>query len=67
MDKVEGHQGLYKDEESGVIINRANSERDRYRISKEQAMKNIKSQQDIDEMKQELSELKHLLKQFLRK
>ena len=67
MDKVEGHQGLYKDEESGVIINRSNSERDRYRIAKEQAMKNIKSQEDIDEMKQELSELKHLLKQFLRK
>jgi len=67
MDRVEGHQGLYKDEETGVIINRSNSERDRYRISKEQALKNIKSQQDIDDMKQELSELKHLLKQFLRK
>ena len=67
MDRVEGHQGLYKDDETGVIINRSNSERDRYRISKEQALKNIKSQQDIDEMKQELSELKHLLKQFLRK
>ena len=67
MDKVEGHQGLYKDEESGVIINRSNSERDRYRISKEQSMKNIKSQEDINDMKQELTELKHLLKQFLRK
>jgi len=67
MDKVEGHQGLYKDEESGVIINRSNSERERYRISKEQAMKNIKSQEDIDTMKQELSELKNLLQQLLRK
>lgn len=67
MDKVEGHQGLYKDEETGVIINRSNSERDRYRISKEQSLKNIKSQDDIDEMKKELSEMKHLLKQFLRK
>ncbi len=67
MDKVEGHQGLYKDEESGVIINRSNSERDRYRISKEQSLKNIKSQEDIDEMKKELSEMKNLLKQFLRK
>lgn len=67
MDKVEGHQGLYKDEETGVIINRSNSERDRYRISKEQSLKNIKSQDDIDEMKKELSELKNLLKQFLRK
>ena len=67
MDKVEGHQGLYKDEESGVIINRSNSERERYRISREQAMKNIKSQEDIDTMKQELSELKNLLQQLLRK
>ena len=67
MDKVEGHQGLYKDEESGVIINRSNSERERYRISKEQSMKNIKSQEDIDTMKQELSELKNLLQQLLRK
>ena len=67
MDRVEGHQGLFKDEESGVIINRSKSERERYRIAKEQALKNIKSQQDIDDMKQELSELKHLLNQFLRK
>ena len=67
MDRVEGHQGLYKDEETGVIINRSNSERDRYRISKEQSLKNIKSQEDINEMKKELSEMKNLLKQFLRK
>lgn len=67
MDRVEGHQGLYKDEETGVIINRSNSERDRYRISKEQSLKNIKSQEDINDMKKELSEMKNLLKQFLRK
>ena len=67
MDRVEGHQGLYKDEETGVIINRSNSERDRYRISKEQSLKNIKSQDDINDMKKELSEMKNLLKQFLRK
>ena len=42
--KVEGHSGLYKDDETGVIVNKGSSERDRYRIAKEQAKKNLQSQ-----------------------
>lgn len=66
-DRVEGHQGIYKDADSGVIVNRSNTERERYRISKEQAMKNIKSQSDIEKLQNDLNEMKHLLAQLVRK
>ena len=45
--KVDGHSGLYKDEETGVIVNRSNTERERYRIAKEQAMKNLTTQEEL--------------------
>ncbi len=63
--KVEGHSGLYKDDETGVIVNKGSSERDRYRIAKEQAKKNLQSQSEIETIKDELAELKTLLKQVL--
>ena len=51
--KIEGHQNLYKDEETGVIVNRSTSDRDRYRIAKKQSLSNMntdsipKSDKDI--------------------
>ena len=65
--KVDGHSGLYKDTESGVIINRSSIDRDRYRIAKQQAMMNIESKDEISHLKQEISEIKSLLKQLLGK
>ena len=35
--KVEGHQHIYKDPETGVISNRGSTERERYRNAKRQA------------------------------
>lgn len=62
--KVEGHSGLYKDDESGVIVNKSSSERDRYRLAKEQALKNLESQNEIENLRGELDEIKVLLKQL---
>ena len=64
IQKVEGYSGIYKDDESGVILNRGSSERDRYRLAKEQALKNLESQNEIENLKGELDEIKSLLKQL---
>jgi hypothetical protein len=63
--KVEGHQNIYKDTETGVIVNRESSERSRYRIAKQQALMNSQSQDDIKQLTNEVNELKSLIKQLL--
>jgi len=65
--KVAGYDGLYKDDDSGVIVNKSESERNRYQIAKRQAMMNLESQQEISNLKQEMGEIKDLLKQLLKK
>ena len=47
MDKVDGYNGIYKDPDSGVIINRGSSDRDRYKLAKQQAIKNMESHDEI--------------------
>ena len=64
--KVEGHSNLYKDDESGVISNRAESEREKYRIAKQRSIDSIKTKEDLESVKQELDDIKHLLKQLIR-
>lgn len=64
IQKVDGYSGIYKDDESGVILNRGSSERDRYKLAKEQALKNLESQSEIESLKGELSEIKELIKQL---
>jgi hypothetical protein len=66
-NKVEGHNGLYKDELSGVIDNRESTERRRYRMAKQQALTNLESKDDINELKREIDEIKGLLHQLLNK
>ena len=63
--KVEGHHNIYKDTDSGVIVNRESSERSRYRIAKQQALMNSQSQDDIKQLADEVNELKSLIKQLL--
>jgi len=63
--KVEGHQNIYKDTDTGVIVNRESSERSRYRIAKQQALMNSQSQDDIKQLADEVNELKSLIKQLL--
>jgi len=66
MDRVDGYSGIYKDSESGVIVNRGSSDRDRYKLAKQQAIKNMESQDEIQNLKSELNEIKTLLKQLIK-
>ena len=65
--KVEGHQNLYKDMDSGVIVSRESSEREKYRHSKRLAMDNINSKYQLDKLRDEMDEIKSLLKQLTNK
>lgn len=65
--KVEGHVNIYKDIDSGVIINNDNSERSRYRIAREQSKQNLRSQDDISDLRNEIDEIKSLLQQLINK
>ena len=64
-NKVEGYNNVFKDEDTGVITNNNNSDRERYRLAKQQAMKNIESQDEIKDLKEELNDIKTLLKQLI--
>lgn len=65
--KVEGHDDLYKNMDTGVILNRSSSDRDRYRIAKQQALQNLESQQEIQNLKNEVGEIKQLLQLLISK
>tara|TARA_Y100001937_G_scaffold75410_1_gene102446 strand:+ start:466 stop:672 length:207 start_codon:yes stop_codon:yes gene_type:complete len=64
---VEGHPNLYKDTESGVIVNRETTERARYRLARDQARMNQQNSLDLQELRDEMDEIKSLLKQMLNK
>jgi len=64
---IEGHPHLFKDTDSGVIVNRSTSERDRYRIAKEQSRKSMNTEQEISSLREEMTEIKSLLKQLINK
>ena len=64
---VEGHPNLYKDTESGVIVNRETTERSRYRLARDQARMNQQNSMDLQELRNEMDEIKSLLKQMLNK
>ena len=64
MDRVDGYNGIYKDSDTGVIVNRESSDRERYKLAKEHAMKNMESREEIKDLKKELDEIKQLLKKL---
>ena len=64
---IEGHPNLYKDTESGVIVNRAMSERERYRIAKRQALSNMNTESELASLRSEIDEIKSLLHQLVNK
>ena len=64
MKKVEGHDNLYRDEESNAIINTDRSAYDNYiRVRRVNSDKRA----EMDDMKKELAELKSLLKELTSK
>ena len=64
---VNGHPELYKDTESGVIVNRAQSDRERYQIAKRQARASQNTENELAELRGEIDEIKSLLKQLINK
>jgi DNA-binding transcriptional regulator YhcF (GntR family) len=59
--KVEGHSSLYRDINSGAVINSNRDEYDRYMKAKANRENMIN---EINTLKQELDEIKQLLKQI---
>ena len=65
--QVEGHPNLYKDTDTGVIVNRATSDRDRYLIAKQQSRQSMDTEQELSSLREEIDEIKSLLKQLVNK
>ena len=64
---IEGHPNLYKDLNSGVIVNRETSERNRYRIAKQQSRRSMDTEHELSALRGEIDEIKALLKQLIDK
>ena len=62
--KVKDSGSLYRDEESGAILNCSNSEYDSYLKLKEQKMKEVS---EMDKLKDDVDELKDMMKLILSK
>ncbi len=62
MIPVKGHKGLFRDEESGAIINTDVSEYNNYMV-----MKNKKQSEkdELDKIKSDIQEIKNLLKELV--
>ena len=63
MIKVEGHSNLYRDENSGAIINNDSVAYNQYINSINQ--KELK-RKELDDMRRDIDEIKSLLKEFLK-
>ena len=64
MIKVEGHSNLYRDENTGAIVNCDTAGYDQYISTITQ--KDLRKK-ELDEMKKDIEEIKNLLKDFLSK
>ena len=65
--QIEGHPNLYKDTDTGVIVNRDSSDRERYRIAKKQARASMNTEEELSSLREEIDEIKSLLKQLINK
>jgi hypothetical protein len=66
LARIEGHLNLYKNEDTGAVINLDNTAYNQYiqsRINKEN--KKRTQQQEINNLKNEISEIKSLLVELL--
>ena len=62
--KVKDSGSLYRDEESGAIVNCSNTQYDEYLKLKEQKMKEVS---EMDKLKDDVDELKDMMKLILSK
>ena len=64
MIPVEGHKDLYRDEKSGAVINTDTNGYTQYKKMKSAKMS---QKEEIDKMKEDIEEIKYLLKQIVSK
>ena len=61
LKRVEGHDSLYKNEDTGLIVSKgASGLRDQYRLAKQQALNNIEARDDLKDLQKDVEELKEL-------
>lgn len=65
--RIEGHSDLIKNMQTGAVINTDRTAYERYMQSKTQHQKLNTTVEDINNLKQEMSEIKTLLKELLKK
>jgi hypothetical protein len=66
LARVEGHLNLYKDENTGAVINLDNTAYNQYMQSKKNKENRRKTQQqEIDNLKNEVGEIKSLLMELI--
>ena len=64
MIPVEGHEHIYRDEKTGAIINQDDSS---YQTYLQMKKKKKKDRAEIDEMKNDISEMKKMIELLVRK
>jgi hypothetical protein len=64
---IDGHPELYKDTNTGVIVNRSDTDRERYKIAKQQSRSSINTQTELADLRGEIDEIKSLLHQLINK
>jgi len=62
MIPIEGHKNLYRDENTGAILNADNIEYNNYLKLRDEK---LKQKNEIDNLKKELTEIKSLLKELI--
>jgi hypothetical protein len=62
MIPVEGHKNLFRDPETGAIINNNANEYSNYKMDKK---RKLDQKEELDEMKRDIDEIKSLLKQLV--
>ena len=65
--QVDGHPNLYKDLDTGVIVNRASTDRERYQLAKQQSRATMNTEQELSSLRDEINEIKSLLQQLVNK
>ena len=61
MIRVEGHKNLFRDENSGALVDMDNKAYSNYMSSKN---RKLDEKAELDEMKKDINEIKSLLKQL---
>tara|TARA_B100000287_G_scaffold150860_1_gene142699 strand:- start:2155 stop:2358 length:204 start_codon:yes stop_codon:yes gene_type:complete len=65
--KVIGHPDFRKDEVTGAIVNSDKSAFEAYKRQRALAMKSLSTAEELNNLKQEMNEIKSLLKEVLSK